>query len=170
MRAAAWWVLEGAGVDAGSVLAEGYSVSELKSADFTASQMSNTHCSVQQLNRCFTLVELKATYDMQSLRLVYSVCDMKGSGFGASCLTAVGCGAKELKRAGFIALELKNVGFDLGALYAAGFNVDDLNSANFSDAEIALTATFASAEAAMRRARVHVAAVRSLGASEALTR
>ncbi len=79
-------------------------------------------------------------------------------------------GAKELKRALFIALELKNVGFDLGALYAAGFNVDDLKSANFTDAEIALTATFASAEAAMQRARVHVAAVRSLGASEALTR
>ena len=164
--------MQGAGVDAGSVLAEGYSVSELKSADFTASQMSNTHCSVQQLNRCFTLVGLKATCDMQSLRLVYSVSDMEGSGFGhgASCLTAVGCGAKELKHAGFIALESKNVGFDLVALYAAGFNVDDLNSANFTDADIALTATFASAEAAMRRARVHVAAVLSLGASEALTR
>ena len=164
--------MQGAGVDAGSVLAEGYIVSELKSADFTASQMSNAHCSVQQLNGCFTLVELKATYDMQSLRLVYSVSDMEGSGFGhgASCLTAVGCGAKELKHAGFIALESKNVGFDLVALYAAGFNVDDLNSANFTDADIALTATFASAEAAMRRARVHVAAVLSLGASEALTR
>ena len=111
MRAAAWWALDaqGAGVDAGSVLAEGYIVSELKSADFTASHLSNAHCSVQQLNGGFTLVELKATCDMQSLRLVYSVSDMKGSGFGASCLTAVGCSAKELKHAGFIALELWNL-------------------------------------------------------------
>ena len=95
---------------------------------------------------------------------------MKGSGFGASFLTAVSCGAKELKHAGFIASELRDAGFDFVALYAAGFNVDDLKSANFTDAEIALTATFASAEAAMRRARVHVAALRSLGASDALTR
>jgi ribosomal protein L13E len=145
MRAAGWSALDmkGAGFDALSLLAGGYNTSELKGVDFSASQMKDAGCNAQQLKDIFTLVELKAAYDIPALRSAgHSLSDMKGAGFTASSLKAVGCSAKELKDAGFTALELRNAGFDLAALDNAGFTVDEMKSANFNDAEISQVRIF----------------------------
>jgi hypothetical protein len=133
--------------------------------------MKDAGCHVQLLTTDFTLRELKAAnFDVPSLRSSgYSLSDMNVAGFSASSLVAVGCGAKELKDAGFSALELRSANFNLPALDTAGFNVDELKSANFTDAEISQTATFANADAAIQKARVHVATLKSLGAGDALT-
>jgi WD40 repeat protein len=162
--------LKSAGFDVGSLLAGGCSVSELKNVNFTASQMKNAGCSVQQLKREFALAELRAaTFDVAALLSAgFILFEMRIAGFSASSLKAAGCGAEKLKGAGFTASDLRDAGFDLVALDQAGYTTEDLKNAKFTDAEISKTATFASAETAMRAVRVCFDALTALGAGHAL--
>jgi hypothetical protein len=136
MRAAGWSLsdMKDAGFDAGFLLAEGCSESELKRMNFTASQMKNAGCSVQQLKAGeFSVAELKsAGFDVGSLLAGgCSVSELKNVNFTASQMKNAGCSVQQLKRE-FGLAELRAASFDVAALLSAGFILFEMRTAGFS--------------------------------------
>lgn len=86
----------------------------------------------------FPLSELKgAGYNAVQLRAVgHTAADLKLGGFGLDELKAAGFTAEELKKARFRAVELKVAGFHAGELREAKFRALDLKTAGFSVAQL----------------------------------
>ena len=108
-------VKEYVGCDAEQLRHPGYTLEELKAAQYRAAQLRKAG---------FSAAELKAAR--------FSAEDLKAAGFNAATLKAVGFSANALRKAGFTASKLRAAGFSAEALKAANFGIHALRQAGFS--------------------------------------
>jgi hypothetical protein len=131
--------LKSAGVPAPVARRAGYSTEQLRKGAFTASEMKDCGCNVQQLKTAgFSSGDLKgASFDAALiLSAGYSLSEMRASGFTASDLKAAGRSSQELKVAGFSVNELQSAGFDSAELCQAEFEARALRTAGFTSLQL----------------------------------
>jgi uncharacterized protein YjbI with pentapeptide repeats len=123
---------DGSGSDSGHVrvydVSNGYSLTELKAANFTLAELKAANFTAAELKAAnFTAAELKAAD--------FTAAELKDGGFTAAELKAANFTLAELKAANFTAAELK-ADFTLAELKAANFTAAELKAANFTAAEL----------------------------------
>ena len=119
---------------------EGSTVADLKSYNFTASNLRVAGYSVSDLLTDFSLTELigsgytKADFNSANISITelinaeFSISDLKTAGYTALELNnQAGISIINLKTAGYTALELKTAGFYISDIFNAGFQLIELN-------------------------------------------
>ena len=114
-----------------SELVQVYTVSELRSAGFTAVECK-AYFDVSSMANTFTAQQLKeAQFSAADLIQAKSIPELKAAGFSAEQLRDAGCKAQQLKDAGFEASYLKDL-FRPAELRNAGYGPKQFREARFS--------------------------------------